>query len=65
MYSQLTYTIAKQHQAELIQAADRARRAGDVRTRGRDSHPTTTCNRFRGRIASFVAQATPRTRGSF
>ncbi|HTX11942.1 MAG TPA: hypothetical protein VME22_25195 [Solirubrobacteraceae bacterium] len=61
MYSQLPYTIAKQHQAELIQAADRARLAAHAGTRLPESQPTTTLNRFRGRIAFLLAQATARS----
>ena len=64
MYSQLTYTIAKQHQAELIQAADRARLVAEARTGRPESHPSSTFTRFRGRITSVLAQGTAGARGT-
>jgi hypothetical protein len=64
MYTQLTYTIAKQHHAELVQAAGRARLVADSGTGCVKSQSTTAFNRFRVRITSVLAQATPGTRGT-
>jgi hypothetical protein len=60
MYTQLPYTIAKQHQAELVQASDRARLVAQGRTQRTAPHPTSTISRFRGLVASVLAQAAPR-----
>jgi hypothetical protein len=64
MYSQLAYTIAKQHQAELSAAADCARLVAGSGAGRSESQPATTLTRRRGRVASLFAQATPRARGS-
>lgn len=60
MYSQLNYTIAQQHQAELTQAAERARLIADIKTTRPRRQRTTVLNRIRGRITAASAPVTPR-----
>jgi hypothetical protein len=60
MYSQLNYMIAQQHQAELIQAAERARLIADIKTPGPRRPRTTVLNRIRGRMTAAGTPVTPR-----
>jgi hypothetical protein len=59
MYSQLNYTIARQHHAELIRAAERRRLFGGIKSQRPRRQPTAVLNRIRGRITSAGALATP------
>jgi hypothetical protein len=59
MYSQLNYTIVRQHHAELIQAAGRRRLFGEIKTQRPRRQPTAVLNPIRGRITSAGALATP------
>ncbi len=59
MHSQLNYTIAKQHHAELIQAAARARLIADAKTRRPERQPIARLKSFRQRISVAVAHLTP------
>jgi len=59
MHSQLNYTIARHHNAELIQAAARARLIADAKTRRPERQPVAGLKSFRQRISAAVAHRTP------
>lgn len=52
MQSQLNYMIAQQHNAELMQRADRARLIADIQTQRPKSRRPTVLARIRARTAS-------------
>jgi hypothetical protein len=59
MHSQLNYAIAKEHHAELVRNAERARLIADGKTRCSKRHTTTALRSFGGRITATVVHRTP------
>jgi hypothetical protein len=65
MHSQLNHIIARQHHAELIQNAGRARLIADAKTRRPERHPVAGLKSFRQRISAAVAYLAPRESRGF
>jgi hypothetical protein len=62
MYTKLNYMIAQQHQAGLVQNAQRNRLVAEAGALRSAAKPATALRRFWGRISS-IAQTTPRAAG--
>jgi hypothetical protein len=58
MHDQLTYIIAKQHHAELVRNAERARLIADAKRDARRGSPRQGLRSFRGRVTAAVVHRT-------